>query len=332
MDKSARLKLQSGKESKYFSNEQLRELFAKDLKVSQEKVSPMPEGEVSFIFAMIKGKNRGIQTFIDSGCNCAIFRDGVPQTELNSCKLQDGPIPIDIATGVSVNALGEWASSVPLANGSYQVVRALTVKQVTANMTKLYLRPILNDLKNEASAKNMKELQRIQVPECLGGEIDMILGIQFASIHPEPVFSMPNGLTVYKSKFAPVKSGEIACLGGPLDAIHKMVTNAGARKAVSYMSNLCSMASSEYSPRIDFFPSYDQEFDRNIEKFTDKGIPQITEYIKMMKAELEDEESLDEESLYDEEEYCKGSNEPVDEEDSIVAHSSQNDEAVVEGN
>ena len=188
-------------------------------------------------------------------------------------------------------------SSLPLADGSYQVVRALTVKKVTADMTKLYLKPLLKRLKNETAAKNNKDLQRIQIPECLGGEIDMILGIQFASIHPQPVFSMPSGLTVYKSMFAPVKGGEIACIGGPLDAIHMMVNNAGARKAVSYMSNLINMAANEYSPRIDFFPSYDMEFDKNIEKFSDKGIPQISEYVEMVKSELVDE-NLDEEEYF----------------------------------
>ena len=168
------------------------------------------------------------------------------------------------------------------------------------------------------------KLQKIQVPKCLGGEIDMILGIQFASIHPEPVFSMPNGLTVYKSKFAPVKSGEIACIGGPLDAIHSMVNNAGARKAVSYMSNLINMASNEYSPRIDFFPSYDQEFDKNIENFTDKGIPQISEYIEMMRSELEDE-SLDDE------EYTEEYNEIIKIEEVILEnYSSQKDEVLDE--
>ena len=76
MNKTLRVKLQNGKESRYFTNDQLRELFAKDLKVSQEKVSPMPEGEVSFIFTLIEGKKKGIQVFVDSGCNCAIFRVG----------------------------------------------------------------------------------------------------------------------------------------------------------------------------------------------------------------------------------------------------------------
>ena len=135
----------------------------------------------------------------------------------------------------------------------------------------------------------------------------MILGIQFASIYPQPVFSTPSGLTVYKSMFAPVKGGEIACIGGPLDAINMMVNNAGARKAVSYMSNLINMAANEYSPRIDFFPSYDQEFDKNIEKFTDRGIPQISEYVDMVNSELVDEN-------LDEEEYSEDDAEILDDE------------------
>ena len=107
MNRNTRSKLQLGKYSKNFSNDQLREIFAQDLNVSEERVSPMPEGDVSFIFCKIKGIKSSIQAFFDSGCNCAIFRDGVPQQQLTSLKLRDGPIPIDVATGVTVHALGE---------------------------------------------------------------------------------------------------------------------------------------------------------------------------------------------------------------------------------
>ena len=279
LSKTVRNKLQLGKESVSFTNDQLRELFAKDLKVSQDLVFPMPEGEVSFVFCKIKGKKNGIQAFIDSGCNCAILRDGIPQQELNSCMIQEGPIPIDVATGVVVNALGEWASALPLANGSYQVMRALTVKKVTSDMPKFRLQSLLDDIKNESDAVHNQKLQKIQIPHSLGGEIDLCLGIQFASIHPEPIFSMPNGLTVYKSKFAPVNEDEIACIGGPLAAIDTIVMNAGARSAMRYMSNLINMASKENTPKLEFFPSSDVETDRCLERFTDQGIPQIKEYL-----------------------------------------------------
>ena len=159
LSKNARNKLQLGKNSASFTNDQLRDLFAKDLKIPQDLVCPMPEGEVSFVFCKIKGKKNGIQAFVDSGCNCAIFKDGIPRADLISYKIQEGPIPIDVATGVVVNALGEWASAIPLANGSYQVMRALTVKKVTSDMPKFRLRNLLDNLKSEPAAEENDSLK-----------------------------------------------------------------------------------------------------------------------------------------------------------------------------
>ena len=57
--------------------------------------------------------------------------EGIPQKELNSVKLQDGPISIDVATGIVVHASGEWGSVLPLNDGSHQLLRGLTVPRVT---------------------------------------------------------------------------------------------------------------------------------------------------------------------------------------------------------
>ena len=55
----------------------------------------------------------------------------IPETKLISYKLQDGPIPMGVASGLTVYASAEWASLLPLADGGHQVVRGLTVPRVT---------------------------------------------------------------------------------------------------------------------------------------------------------------------------------------------------------
>ena len=114
------------------------------------------------------------------------MRDGIPENELKSCKLQGGPITIDVATGIRVQATGEWGCALPLQDGKHQIVRGLTVPKVTADMSVMQLRPVLDEIKS--SEPHNKELQKIQVPKFLGGQVDMILGVQFsvprASPHP----------------------------------------------------------------------------------------------------------------------------------------------------
>ena len=85
-------------------------------------VNPMPKGAGIFMFCIFKGKHNPVQTFIDMGCDRWIAKDGIPQKELVSCKLNDGPIPVSIASGKTIHACAEWGSLILLSNGTYQVV------------------------------------------------------------------------------------------------------------------------------------------------------------------------------------------------------------------
>ena len=51
--------------------------------------------------------------------------------------------------GTVVNGEAEWASLLPLADGTKQVVRGLTMKRATAEMPKLNLLPIYNATKKQ---------------------------------------------------------------------------------------------------------------------------------------------------------------------------------------
>ena len=57
---------------------------------------------------------RPVQAFLDSGCNTALVKEGVPEKEFNSRLLKTGPISLDIATGVTTTASGEWGMTLPL--------------------------------------------------------------------------------------------------------------------------------------------------------------------------------------------------------------------------
>ena len=247
------------------------------------------------------------------------MRDGIPENELRSCKLQNGPITIDVATGISVNATGEWGCALPLLDGTHQLVRGLTVPKVTSDMPLMKLRPVLDDIKS-GQAEN-KELQKIQIPELLGGQVDMILGIQFSSVYPEPVHYLANGLTVFKSKFLPSKPGEIACIGGPVECIHNIASSAGATFTVRYLTNFLSRVSTGYTPKFDFFPSSDAEMERKVNIFADKGIPQLEEYFdnenEDSKSQINDDDIQTDEETIDSNDEIQTDEETIDSNDEI---------------
>ena len=81
VSKKVRSKLQSGETHSNFSNTELKEFFTNNLMDEGNKnpvVHSVPEGEVSFVFGLIQGRKSSVQVFLDTGCNCAIVRDLIP--------------------------------------------------------------------------------------------------------------------------------------------------------------------------------------------------------------------------------------------------------------
>ena len=50
--------------------------------------------------------------------------------------------------------------------------------------------------KNGGIQQNLPKL-----PECVGGDVDFMIGTKYTRYHPEVIFSLPSGLTIYKSMF-----------------------------------------------------------------------------------------------------------------------------------
>ena len=77
-----------------------------------------------------------------------------------------------------MQASGEWGMMFPLRDGSYQVIRSLAVPKVTAAMPRMYLRPLVTEIKKKYSSHpEITNLNNLKVPQVLGGEIDAIIGI-----------------------------------------------------------------------------------------------------------------------------------------------------------
>ena len=233
-----REKLQTGEVSLDMSDDEIYTYFTEDMRQKgfSDKVHPIPKGEPVFILCIFQGKKGPVQTLIDSGANCWLAKDMIPQLELNSMKLMEGPIPIGVASGMVVYANAEWASLLPLSDGSYQSVRGLTMDKVTGDMTELNLVPYFEQMK--VKNKSVSQIQNLQVPKVIGGEVQMILGIKYQNIYPEVVHTFPNGLTIFKSKLMPTKPGTLACIGGPVEALETLCGIAGAKSTLNYVSHL----------------------------------------------------------------------------------------------
>ena len=293
-----RRKLQTGESSLQLSDDEICDYFTADMRHRGDSstVHPIPKGEPVFIFSIFQGKKGAVQSLIDSGANCWLAKDMVPQSEFTSMKLMDGPIPIGVASAKTVYATAEWASLIPLSDGSYQSVRGLTLDKVTGDMTELKLVPVFEQIKKEN--KSLDKIQNLKVPNIIGGEVQMILGIKYQNIYPEPVHTFPNGLTVFKSRLRPTKPGILACIGGPVEALQSICGIAGAKSTIGYMSHLIQNIKAP-AHKINLNPSTKNA------NFFDFNIPGMREL-----AEIEDEfrNNEDQPDAHDEDDFFDAQN------------------------
>ena len=227
--------LQSGDEAQMMDNNEIFEFFTGDMRrvQSNSKIHGIPDGEAVFILTY-----GPVMTFIDGGANCWLAQEGVPEREFVSVKLDHGPIPLSVAGGNVAYASGEFASLLPLADGSFQCVRGLTLPKVTGSMPEANLVPVFNNIKASAECSDNTRIKNLEIPKRLGGNVDMLLGIRYQSIFPQILHAFPNGLTVFESKLMPASPNALACIGGPISCLDQICESIGASSTLMYMANL----------------------------------------------------------------------------------------------
>ena len=265
-----RMKLQTGEANRNMMNDQLVDSFAENEK--KENLLPIPSGFPVFLLCIIQGKLSPGRVMIDSGANCWLAQDGIPQTEFMSAKIFEGPIPLGVASGMTAFAEAEWASLIPLEDGTKQIVRGLTLKKVTGDIPNYDLTDVFNKINNDN--KDIAAIQDITVPNFVGSQVHMILGISYQKHYPEHVHTLPNGLTIFRSKFKPTSRGALACIGGPVEALSFLCDSAGTWDTMTYLSYLVENIRT-YKFRMNFFPCSAKQYSC----LADSDIPGICDFI-----------------------------------------------------
>ena len=156
-----------------------------------------------------------------------------------------------VAGGHTVYATAEWASLLPLSNGCHQIVKGLSVDTVTGPFGDIDMAPVMDEIKKVAN--NNKEVHTLKAPKNVSGDTDMLIGIGLNCVFPEPVFTTPEGLTLFKSKFLPGCEGEIACVGGPSKAFSAIANQAGVSQVISMFTRITANPKA-FSTKLEYFP------------------------------------------------------------------------------
>ena len=171
------------------------------------------KGTPMFMFGSAEGKTRDIKILYDTGCSDLLMKDDVPGVQLEGVKVQQGPFAIGAVGGVQVMANDAWMVKVKMSDGACHVLEGLSVDRVTSNFPTVQLSDAVKAVK--ASKPQDKEIQNVKIPDVVGGEVDILLGIKYNALFPVLIHMLPSGLAIYKVKLKSFKNKYTAVIAGP---------------------------------------------------------------------------------------------------------------------
>ena len=189
------------------------------------EIVPVPTGDPLFLFHATQGKSKPVNTFYDTGCSHAVFRDGIPGEQLRGQLIAKGPFSINGVGGLNTAALDEWVTCVKRVDNKIQLVQGLTVSKVTADFPLINLFSAVHEVKSNDPTNEV--LQSCKLPPMAGGTVDMLLGSKYLSVFPKPIHSLPCGLTIYRSQLASHDGQFDSCIGGPHSSFSALASLAG---------------------------------------------------------------------------------------------------------
>ena len=175
-----------------------------------------------YMLQTIQVDNQEFTLFFDTGCSDMVSRYEAIQRIGDRAKLEvQGPISLGGVGDLKTQSqYGIYQVRLPLVNGSNAVLAGVCLETIT---NKFPMYPLEGKIKDdifeeyEKIGKNSSDLPKL--PAVIGGNVDFMIGTKYLRYHPEPIFTLPSGLTIYKSPFGTAEDPQ-GVIGGP----HAVIT------------------------------------------------------------------------------------------------------------
>ena len=212
-------------------------MVSKDCKSYLAEISDEEVTESSvYILQTISINGERFNLFFDTGCGDLVCRkeaisklEGIGKASL----IVDGPITLGGVGDVkTVSPHGVYKVDIPLHTGKSAKMRGVCLNQITAKFPDYPLQEkVQKDIVvgYQLAGRDPRKLPRL--PDSVGGDTDLMLGIKYLKYYPEFVFRLPSGLTIYRSQFVS-SDGSRGVVGGP----HQVFTQIEKQCADSFMS------------------------------------------------------------------------------------------------
>ena len=110
-------------------------------------------------------------------------------------------------------------------------MRGICLDKITREFPTYSLKKLEDDVHHHFGLKGGDPVTLPKLPESVGGETDIMIGIQYLKIHPKPRFELPNGFTIFESSFKN-PDGSRGIVAGP----HRYITEIFQSLNQSHMS------------------------------------------------------------------------------------------------
>ena len=124
----------------------------------------------------------------------------------------------------------EWLGQLNRIDGKKQLVRGVTLNQITCDFPAIETTQAVKEIK--ASDRENEFLRSCKVPKIAGGKVDILLGVHYSLIQPIPIHELDSGLTIYKSRLVSHDSSENAIIGGPHTSFQFLAERVGNAAAL----------------------------------------------------------------------------------------------------
>ena len=180
-----------------------------------------------YIFQTIRVKNDDYNLFYDGGCGAGVLMKMAVDklvAEKRGKQTVKGPITLyGVNEQKSTCEHGKYQIALPLHDGQTARIHGICVDKITSTFPIYPLHEIEKDIHQVYQNSGADPTSLPRLPEFVGGDTHIMMGILYKKWYPVEVFRLPSGLSIYRSKFLN-SDGTRGVVGGPhpiVAAVHR---------------------------------------------------------------------------------------------------------------
>ena len=173
-----------------------------------------------FMFQTLDVHGKRIRIFFDSGGTRTVIKKSAADvlTNLGLAKLEvpESKEIVGVGGSVTTSTHGIYSFNLPLRDGYIATFSGVCLNQVTATFPTYPLKEVEDEVRELCRKEGGDNLVRMlpALPNEVGGDIDILIGLTYKKYFPKEVWQSPTGLFISDSPFLS-EDGTTGVIGGP---------------------------------------------------------------------------------------------------------------------